>query len=148
MKISLQAVAAGQPPHISMSAAAPQLVVVFENTGKDATRVWDDDCSWGYVSLSLVARDGAGHAHKLLRQERTWEKNIPRWNELAAGAAFRLEIPFDPEHWPGLAHLNKAGEQAVTLQAVYAVAREYQAETHQIWTGTATSEPLAVILSS
>lgn len=88
-------------PPLSITPTAKFSVAIFNGTKKDV-KVLNDQCSWGYDSLSFEIKDTAGKTYKVTRIEKKWDRNFPVSDSIGVLGAKIRKIDFGDKTWQGM----------------------------------------------
>jgi len=119
--------------------------VLISNNYTNEIRLWKEDCSWGYGTLSFQASDTAGNHWTARKQPRSWRRNYPRWWLLKPSETLIIDVHFgDSKSWDGFRRPAKDTALKLNLTAVFEIGFDEQVKEHQIWNGRIVSAPVEV----
>ncbi len=129
---------------LDLSATAPPSgEVVLSNEGADAIRIWREGNGWGDVALSFVL-SRADREATITRRPQTYTRNVPAPVQLPAGGSRRVAFDLGDGTWEPDGALAGLPDPGATLTAVYEIRLTPESDQHDVWTGRARSEAVAI----
>jgi hypothetical protein len=124
---------------IILSQPAPHIQVRITNTSDQAIRVWREWCSWGEQTLSFRITDEHGHVVTVTRVPRSYDKNVPDWDNVPPGDHRVFEVSFDPAAWTNVPLPAPGQSRIVKMQAIFTIPEDVETKAHSVWTGRVLS---------
>lgn len=118
--------------------------VVLTNTSASDLSVWREWCSWGYYCLSFTISIPDGTVFQIKKRPQNWNRNGPDAYLVRPGQHFIWDVRFDDKTWEGFPKVWKNVD--VKIEANFSNEKDEESETHKIWTGLISSQPMPVTL--
>jgi len=120
--------------------------VVFTNQTERPIRLWDDECQFGWETLSFRAKENDGTTslmHRPAIGASYWKNKRLKTIVIPPGDTFIWDV--NPSRWAGAPEPNN--EKPVTLTAVFEIKPTEPAKAQGVWTGLITSEPIKALVA-
>jgi hypothetical protein len=118
--------------------------VVLTNRSDKPLKIWDDNNSWGYYSLSFLLKDSSGREYSAKRTPANFTRNLPVSLSIQPGRFHVIDVYFgDMDQWQGFV-LPKNGIEATTIAATFEINPTPESKTQNVWTGREVSQPQSV----
>jgi hypothetical protein len=95
------------------------------NKSSDTVRIWKEDCSWGYSSLSFIFKYSNGKVYNAFHSGRGWDSNFPRTHKIPPQGSYIFHVNFADEFWKNapkpVINYNKPRDLNLKIKAIYEI---------------------------